>query len=410
MQSSQPIMEKQQFLILLLITFIGYVGTSIAYPIFPALFLHSQHISIIPQDWNEDYNSIFLGIALALYPLGQFIGSPIIGGFSDYYSRKNVLLISLAGSCLSYLLSAIAIQFNMLWLLLLSRFLTGFMEGNLAIIRAMAADLKHISRFKSLGRINSVASVGYIMGPLIGGILASNSLVSWFSYSTPFIFAAIFCGFTVVLTIFKIGKSYESPKYRSSVCQQLNLIVQFRILFKDKQIKHIIIVSSVFTLAVDIFYEFGPVYLTEYFAATPASIAAFISFLSITLAIGSMLPHLLSSFYSTKLLTKGAILISSVIFGLIVIPSSMVIVFVLFGLIGFSIGTGTTILTIQLSDIAKAQGQALGAQISLRMLGNAVICLIGGAMVLISLAAPIVIAGIIGLIALILCIQGENRS
>src|SRR3990167_6466948 len=169
--------EQQQLFIILLIVFIGFMGTSIAYPIFPPLFLHPVHGSIIPDDWNQNSRNIFLGIALSAYPLGQFIGSPILGGWSDRGGRKDILILSLTGSTLGYLLSAIALYINSLWLLLLSRFITGLMEGNFAIVRAMAADLHSISKYKSFGKMNAVAGSGYVMGPILGGLLSDNTVM-----------------------------------------------------------------------------------------------------------------------------------------------------------------------------------------------------------------------------------------
>jgi MFS family permease len=94
--------EKQQLWIILLIVFIGFVGTSIAYPIFPPLFLHPTLGAIVPSTWHANARSIFLGIALAAYPFGQFIGLPILGGCSDRYGRKRMLIISLTGSTFGY--------------------------------------------------------------------------------------------------------------------------------------------------------------------------------------------------------------------------------------------------------------------------------------------------------------------
>src|SRR5688572_14292238 len=144
--------EKQQLWIISLIVLTGFAGTSIAYPIFPPLFLHPSDHGIVSSVWSESARSIFLGITLAAYPLGQFIGSPILGGLSDRYGRKPILLISLLGSVLGYLLSGLSLEFNWLWILLFSRFLTGLMEGNIAIVRAMGADLESINKYKSIGR------------------------------------------------------------------------------------------------------------------------------------------------------------------------------------------------------------------------------------------------------------------
>src|SRR3990167_7194178 len=183
--------ERQQLWIILLIVFIGFVGTSIAYPIFPPLFLHPAHGAIIPAAWHENARSIFLGIALAAYPLGLFIGSPILGGCSDRYGRKRLLMLSLAGSAIAYFLSALSLQFNCLWVLLASRFLTGLMEGNFAIVRAMATDLSSISKYKSLGRINGISAIGYVMGPILGGFLSDTHVVHWFSFALPFFIASL---------------------------------------------------------------------------------------------------------------------------------------------------------------------------------------------------------------------------
>ncbi len=177
--------QKNQFLVVLLIVFLGFIGISMPYLIFPSLFLNPEY-SILPGSWGESSRVISLGITLAAYPLGQFIGSPILGALSDDYGRKGILSGSLGVAAFCYLLSGLAISWSHLELLVISRFLAGLMEGNISIARAMAADLKTISKHKSFGQINAVTSIAYLLGPLAGGVMSDRSIFKGVTMSSPF--------------------------------------------------------------------------------------------------------------------------------------------------------------------------------------------------------------------------------
>lgn len=399
--------EEKQLWVIMLIVFIGFVGTSIAYPIFPPLFLHPGANSIIPSDWNDNFRSIFLGIALAAYPLGQFVGSPILGGCSDRYGRKKMLMLSLTGSVLGYFFTAISLQLNWLWFLLLSRFLTGLMEGNLAIVRAMATDLESISKYKSIGRINGMASIGYIMGPLVGGFLSDNRFINWFSFAFPFYLAMFFSMTAAALAAFMLQeKTQITSNHELTIWKRFNLIARFKILFRTSYtLKYLLIISTIYTFSVDIFYEFGPVYLTGLWLMTPAGIAIYNAVLSFALAIGSgWLPHRLSLHFSINRVITIAMLITAIILGLMTIFSYKILIFLLFGLIGLSIATVNTNITIQVSNSADKtiQGEAMGAQQSLRMLGDTIICLAGGFLIVSSVILPIAISCLIAVVAVIM--------
>jgi MFS family permease len=155
--------QKRQFWVILIIVFLGFIGISIPYLIFPALFLNPAY-SILPESWGESSHAILLGITLAAYPLGQFIGSPILGALSDDYGRKRMLIGSLAVTAISNLFTGFAIAWQQLELLIASRFITGLMEGNIAIARAMAADLKTLSKHDAFGKINATSSIAYLLG------------------------------------------------------------------------------------------------------------------------------------------------------------------------------------------------------------------------------------------------------
>ena len=120
------------------------------YTIFSPLFLHPNHSGLINLNWSSNTRGILLGLTLAMYPLGQFIGSPILGSLPNQLGRKKLLLVTLTGTAFGYIATALAIQTHSVSLLLISRFGTGFLEGNVAIAQAYIIDLK-INKQKGLG-------------------------------------------------------------------------------------------------------------------------------------------------------------------------------------------------------------------------------------------------------------------
>ena len=178
--------QRKEFWVILIIVFLGFIGISMPYLIFPALFLNPEYSIVPAAEWSETSRALLLGVTLAAYPLGQFIGSPVLGSLSDDFGRKRVLSASLVIAAFCNLLSGFAIDWQHLTLLIASRFAAGVMEGNIAIARAMAADIKSIPKHKTFGKINAVASIAYLLGPLLGGLLSDKSLLEELTTSTPF--------------------------------------------------------------------------------------------------------------------------------------------------------------------------------------------------------------------------------
>ncbi len=389
--------EKQQFWIILTIVFLGFVGISIPYLIFPPLFLNPDY-PLLPIHWSASNRAFFLGIALAVYPFGQFIGAPLLGSLSDQYGRKHLLTGSLFVNALSTVFTAIAIAKQQLGLLIISRFISGVMEGNISIARAMAIDLKSLSKNVTLGHISAVTSCAYLIGPFFGGILAS------FSISIPF-----YCmsGFFIILTslsAFVLKQSRAPLASCKSFSQQVNFIKKIRVLLANKQLKFLILASTFFTLAVDMFYEFGPVYLTLKWRLVPSQLIFYNAALCIGLAIGhSFLP----SFLADKISIRSSILYSIGIFTLfligIILTESTVVMMTLCGLIGLVIGLAVTALTVIISDTAseQIQGEVMGTQQALRVLCDALICLCGGILLIFSVKMILIIAAILSLSTLV---------
>src|SRR3990167_5425776 len=104
-------MYKRQFAVIWSIVFFGFLGVSMPYLIFPALFVNPDYL-ILPASWGTSGHALFLGITLAAYPLGQFIGSPILGALSDDYGRKPLLWGSLIVAAGCNCLTALALDYQ----------------------------------------------------------------------------------------------------------------------------------------------------------------------------------------------------------------------------------------------------------------------------------------------------------
>src|SRR3990167_7620298 len=176
------------------VVFFGFVGFSMPLPMLPEMFLDSE-VGIFPLEYSRVLKTFLLGIVMAAYPAGQLIGAPILGKCSDRFGRKKIILLSLVGSMLGYIFTAIATGFESIIFIFMGLFICGLCEGNVAIAQSVVADLSQDlgeeSKVSNLGWINLFACFAFIIGPILGGQLSDSTLVPWFSFSTPFWIASI---------------------------------------------------------------------------------------------------------------------------------------------------------------------------------------------------------------------------
>ncbi|XP_022209779.2 major facilitator superfamily domain-containing protein 10 [Drosophila obscura] len=132
----------------------------------------------------ERYISVLFGGFLgSMYSFLQFLASPIVGGLSDYYGRKPVLLVCASGIALSYLLWACSGNFA---LFVLARFVGGISKGNISLCMSVITDVSSVkTRGRGMALVGVAFSLGFIVGPMIGAMFAifSNKSASggaWF--------------------------------------------------------------------------------------------------------------------------------------------------------------------------------------------------------------------------------------
>src|SRR6202161_1411509 len=165
MDDRRPAQGRDRLLALLLplygVIVVGFAGYSLMITVFTPMLLRSDS-PLIPAGDPIEKRTIILGVLLCLYPLGQFLGSPILGGLSDRFGRKPVLLISLAVTTVCYALIAFSLTIGSLSLLAIILFLAGLSEANIVAAQSAIADVcPPAGRNRFFGYIYMSASAAY---------------------------------------------------------------------------------------------------------------------------------------------------------------------------------------------------------------------------------------------------------
>lgn len=260
-EMEQPTMEqpplsdhaKSSLKIVFLTLFLDLVGFSIIFPLFPALAQHYLEVdsenyflrlifdsihSLLSVSGKMDMSSIVLfgGALGALYSFLQFIAAPIWGVISDRIGRKPVLIISVTGLALSYLLWFFSGSFT---LLILARFIGGIMGGNISTATAVVADVtQKENRAKGMAFIGIAFAFGFIFGPAIGGLLSMIDLTKSYPalaeygvnpFSMPAAFACILAFFNVYWLTRKFKETLPPEKRGQSASDRsINPLVLFK--------------------------------------------------------------------------------------------------------------------------------------------------------------------------------------
>ena len=148
-------------LIIFLTIFVNLIGFGIIVPLLP---FYAETFGASP---------IVIGLLFAVFSLCQLIAAPALGDLSDRYGRRPVLVFSLAGTVVSFVMLALAHSVVMLFL---ARIVDGLSGGNISTARAYVADITEPKdRARAYGLIGAAFGLGFIMGPALSGMLARVS-------------------------------------------------------------------------------------------------------------------------------------------------------------------------------------------------------------------------------------------
>jgi len=148
-------------LVIFLTIFVNLIGFGIIIPLLP---FYAETFGASP---------LVIGLLFAIFSVCQLVAAPVLGDWSDRYGRRPILIFSLLGTVLSFVLLAVAHSLTMLFI---ARIVDGLSGGNISTARAYVADVTEPKdRARAYGLIGAAFGLGFIFGPALSGVLAKVS-------------------------------------------------------------------------------------------------------------------------------------------------------------------------------------------------------------------------------------------
>lgn len=237
-----------------LLALLSTTGASLTYPLLPPLFAEGRPNGL--NTFSGLPSKLLFGIALMVNPIGMLLGSAVLGSLSDALGRRRILLLTTVGAALGHLLTAYALLVQSYPLLVAARFVTGVLEGNGAILRALMLErIEGPLRKHALSWVNGAFHLGWLVGPLLSGLSAG------FSLTLPFYLATGGLLLGAVLTMLVLPPETSRPA-DGGWWRHARERHAFTLL-RHPPLRTLFLIYLAYSCGVAGFYEFFPLWLVE---------------------------------------------------------------------------------------------------------------------------------------------------
>jgi MFS transporter, DHA1 family, tetracycline resistance protein len=353
-------MNRSPLIVIFTTVFIDLVGFGIVIPVLP-FYAEGTAFNATPRT---------VGLLFASYSIMQLIFSPILGRLSDKYGRRPVLLLSIVGTGIGFLVLGLA---TTVFMLFAGRILDGITGGNISTAQAYIADITtKENRAKGMGMIGAAFGLGFIFGPAIGGIL------SRWGIHVPFFFAATLCFANALLLFFTLPETVTADHPAKNRAGSRSFRQLFRSL-RQPRLAFVLTIYFLFVVAFSIMttsFSLFTMFRYGYDAQHTGYLFAYVGLIAVIIQ-GGLIGRLVKRFGELPLVIVGALCFAISLFAVpFVGPAAGGLAALLVG--GGVFSMGNSLATPALTSLASKsvgaaeQGVVLGVTQSAASLARAV--------------------------------------
>jgi MFS family permease len=304
-----------------LVVFVDLLGFGILIPILPTFAINILGVK-----------EGAIGVAIAAYSLTQFLFNPLLGSLSDKYGRRSIILYCLLLNASGYIIFAFTHSYLML---LASRIIAGVGGSSIGVAQAYIADITtKEDRAKGMGLIGVAFGLGFVFGPIMGGILAH------YSYMLTGFASASFSLLAFSFSFFLLPESLKKDSIPSEIKRSFINIDGFRKILKDTPVLLVIAMFFILTFSVANIYGTFALLGTQVYHLSNIQNGTIYGVIGLVSAIvqGGLIGKLSRKYSDNTLITAGSFLLAS---GLALIPFGGSYVGLIIVIAILSLGTGT---------------------------------------------------------------------
>ncbi len=362
------------------VLFIDNFAFAVIFAIFGPLFVDPA-FKFVSVGTSMATRNLMLGTALALFPLGQLIGAPLLGDIADRFGRKKAFYITILGAAIGIALSGFSIMVHSFTLLILTRLITGFFSGNLSICLASIADLSpdEKTRAKNFSIIIIITGISWMIAILSGSLFSDKNISHHFNPALPFFITAILFILTLLTIVYFFKETHKTTeKFHIDLLEGVKDVINA---FKIKKLQLLYLMYMFWILGWGIAFQWYSPVAIQRFHTTPITVNWGLFIVGITWMFGGYTVNnfLIKRWHARPLIVIGNALTTLFVLGMAFSDSFYPFaIFFGIGCIPSAFAWPNMLNLISINAPENIQGKIMGISQSFQALGFIFATIFGG--------------------------------